>query len=654
MRPFRCHVTILNTLDHLGKFDGKSDEGFFVGYSTNSKAFRVYNTKTRKVEENLHINFLENKTIIVVDGPKWLFDIDALTESMNYVSVIAGPSQDNIWMSLWNDGSLFDSFSKDSDGSNKDNDGPCKESEIDNQERPNAENNNKDVNNDEPSINTASSNINIASPTVNIVRKSDDFFGADNDMRSLDGVEVDISNIPTTYPVLTTLNTRIHKDYSLDNVIGDMQPSVQTRRMTVTTNEQGFINAIYEEKTHEDLRYEDPDYPDKVYKVEKALCDLHQAPRAWYKTLANYLLENGFHKGKLIKPCSSRDKKMIFCLYKWYEDPDYPDKVYKVEKALCDLHQAPRAWYKTLANYLLDNGFHKGKLIKPCSSRDKKMIFCLYKFSTPMDKKKALLKDSDGDDVDVRLHRPMIRSLMYLTSSRPDIMFDKPQGSEDFYQIVDFLNASHIRYALTENPAIYVSLINQFWRTASARTLDNGKMELNAIVDGQDKTITKASIRGHLKLADANGISTLPTTKFFKQLALMRIRLLLKHLSGDISNWQMLMGEGPTSTAGTYHTPTVLETSPQLQNISITYRKTRTRTRRIGIRIPQSNIPSSVADEAITKEIHDGLGRATTTASSLEAEQGNGNISKTQTKATPSGPSSLRTSSEGGPDATLP
>nr|GFA85958.1 hypothetical protein [Tanacetum cinerariifolium] len=187
------------------------------------------------------------------DRPKWLFDIDALTESMNYVHVITGPSQDYILMPLWNDGLLFDSSLKDSDGDNKDDDGPCKESKIDNQERPNAENSIKDVNNAGPSINTASSNINTASLTVNIVRQSDDFFVADNDMRSLDGVEVDISNISTTYPIPTTLNTRIPKDHFLDNVIGDMQSSAQTRRMTVNTNQQGFISAIYEEKTHEYL-----------------------------------------------------------------------------------------------------------------------------------------------------------------------------------------------------------------------------------------------------------------------------------------------------------------------------------------------------------------------------------------------------------------
>ncbi|GJS57628.1 putative ribonuclease H-like domain-containing protein [Tanacetum coccineum] len=90
MRPFGCHVTILNTLENLGKFDGKSGEGFFVGYSLSSKAFRVYNTRTRRVEENLHIGFLENKPMIEGNGPKWLFDIDSLTQSMNYVPVVAG------------------------------------------------------------------------------------------------------------------------------------------------------------------------------------------------------------------------------------------------------------------------------------------------------------------------------------------------------------------------------------------------------------------------------------------------------------------------------------------------------------------------------------------------------------------------------------
>ncbi|GJS73495.1 hypothetical protein Tco_0706336 [Tanacetum coccineum] len=86
----------------------------------------------------------------------------------------------------------------------------------------------------------------------------------------------------------------------------------------------------------------------------------------------------------------------------------------------------------------------------------------------------------------------------------------KSEGSEGFHQIIDFLTASHIKYTLTENPTIYVSLIGQFWQTAIASTLEDG-----------DMGITEASIRRHLKLEDYDGISTLSTTEIFEQLALI-------------------------------------------------------------------------------------------------------------------------------------
>ncbi|GJS42059.1 putative ribonuclease H-like domain-containing protein [Tanacetum coccineum] len=271
--------------DSLGKFDGKLDDGFFVGYSLNSKAFKVYNIRTRKVEENLHIRFLEDKPIIAGDGPKWLIDIDVLTKSMNYMPVVActnsndsvgtkesvgtghcsketGSSQDYILMPLWKDGSLFGSFSNNasndepqpsSDAGKKDDEGVSQESEINDQEK--LKNNTLGVNTARPSINTASTNVNIGSLNINTVSPTvttalleathADFFGGET--------EVDMSNITTTYLVPSTPNTRIHKDHSLDHVIGDVQSGVLTRRTTKTTNEQGFISAIYEGKTHEDL-----------------------------------------------------------------------------------------------------------------------------------------------------------------------------------------------------------------------------------------------------------------------------------------------------------------------------------------------------------------------------------------------------------------
>nr|GFC10740.1 retrovirus-related Pol polyprotein from transposon TNT 1-94 [Tanacetum cinerariifolium] len=88
MRPFGCLVTILNTLDPLGKFQGKVDEGFLIGYFVCSKAFRVFNSRTRIVQETLHVTFMENKPNVAGSGPVWLFDIDSLFQTMNYHPVI--------------------------------------------------------------------------------------------------------------------------------------------------------------------------------------------------------------------------------------------------------------------------------------------------------------------------------------------------------------------------------------------------------------------------------------------------------------------------------------------------------------------------------------------------------------------------------------
>nr|GEV48396.1 hypothetical protein [Tanacetum cinerariifolium] len=96
LNPFGCHVMILNTLDNLGKFEAKGDEGYFIGYSMSSKAFMVFNKRTKRVKENLHVEFLENKLIEKRAFPNWLFDIDTLTNYMNYVpAVSAGTTSTN-------------------------------------------------------------------------------------------------------------------------------------------------------------------------------------------------------------------------------------------------------------------------------------------------------------------------------------------------------------------------------------------------------------------------------------------------------------------------------------------------------------------------------------------------------------------------------
>ncbi|GJV96179.1 putative ribonuclease H-like domain-containing protein [Tanacetum coccineum] len=238
MIPFVCHVTILNTLDSLGKFDGKSDKGFFVGYSLSNKAIRVYNTRTRRVEENLHIGFLENKPMIEWNGPKWLFDIDSLTQSMNYVPVAAGTITNES-----TDASYFDSPSKDVG-----NDEP--KSATDDQKQvedgPHNKSSEKDKSDDDSSpkeVNTPGQHVNTASPKVNT--------GASHTLDAThvkffsdeDEPKVDLGNITNSYTVPPTPNTRIHKDHPIINVIGDVKSTIQKRRMTKSTSEQGFLNC---------------------------------------------------------------------------------------------------------------------------------------------------------------------------------------------------------------------------------------------------------------------------------------------------------------------------------------------------------------------------------------------------------------------------
>ncbi|GKB22264.1 putative ribonuclease H-like domain-containing protein [Tanacetum coccineum] len=213
MRPFGCPVTILNTIDHLGKFDGKADEGFFVGYSTNSKAFRVFNSRTRIVEENLHVQFSENTPNIAGSGPNWLFDIDALTNSMNYKPVVAGnqsngnagtkacndagkarmetvPGKDYILLPMWPADPLFSQDSKSSPdagfkpsgeeekkdaedpGNESGNPTEGKDSEVPSTEEPRINQEKDDNINNTNNINTASdgnntNNVNAVSSTVN-------------------------------------------------------------------------------------------------------------------------------------------------------------------------------------------------------------------------------------------------------------------------------------------------------------------------------------------------------------------------------------------------------------------------------------------------------------------------------------------------------
>ncbi|GKD79948.1 putative ribonuclease H-like domain-containing protein, partial [Tanacetum coccineum] len=249
-----------------------------------------------------------------------------------------------------------------------------------------------------------------------------------------------------------------------------------------------------------------------------------------------------------------------------FEDLKFPDKVYKVEKTLYGLHQAPKAWYETFSTYLLDNGFQRGMIDKILFIKRYKgdillvqvcvddIIFGSTKKELCIEFEKLMHKrlqmnsmgeltfflglqvkqkkdDVDGKDVDVHLYRSIIGSLMYITSSRPDIMFVvcacaryqvTPKEShlhavkrifrkcDDKFVLMMMYNLISDLYALPENPIIYVSHIEQFWSTAKIRTLNNGEQEIHAKVDGKSKVITGVSGSGNIHKTSSISHDSLP------------------------------------------------------------------------------------------------------------------------------------------------
>ncbi|GKE26343.1 ribonuclease H-like domain-containing protein, partial [Tanacetum coccineum] len=285
MRPFGCLVTILNTIDHLSKFDGKADEGFFIGYSLNNKAFKVFNSRTRIVEENLHIRFSESTPNIVGSRPDWLFGIDALTRIMDFEPIVAftqsngfagTKASDNagqarketepvkyyILLPLWTvdlpvsqdpKNSQDDRSKPSRDDRKKVNEDPRRDGECNDQEKENNVNNTNNGNTVSSTVNAASTNkVNVVGAKTSIELPVDQNMPALEDYSIFnfssddqdDGAKADMNNLDSTIQVSPNPTTKIHKDHPLDQVIRNLQSATQTRKMSKNLKEHGFVSTI--------------------------------------------------------------------------------------------------------------------------------------------------------------------------------------------------------------------------------------------------------------------------------------------------------------------------------------------------------------------------------------------------------------------------
>nr|GEX81835.1 uncharacterized mitochondrial protein AtMg00810-like [Tanacetum cinerariifolium] len=184
--------------------------------------------------------------------------------------------------------------------------------------------------------------------------------------------------------------------------------------------------------TFEPPGFQDSDFPARVYKVEKAMYGLHQAPRAWYGTLSKYLLINGFQRGRIDQTLFIKRQRGNFILVQIYMD----DIIFESSNPqLCREFEALMHENFQMST-MGELSFFLGLLVLQKEdgiflSQDKYVGDILKKFrylkvrsaNTPMDKENPWGKDGTRKDVELHLYRSMIGSLMYLTASRPDIMF---------------------------------------------------------------------------------------------------------------------------------------------------------------------------------------------------------------------------------------
>ncbi|KAI3672949.1 hypothetical protein L6452_39053 [Arctium lappa] len=390
-KPFGCPCTILNTRSHLGKFDSKADDGFLVGYSSQSKAYRVFNFSSRIIEESDNVKCNENTPNPIGDdyagsgcGGSGTTQVQ---DSLSQYVIFPIPTVV----------STEDCEKESSTGPNQ--------SEEESRDEESQEDKDPEVATENTSVELNDSNL-----------------------------EVGLNEEPSHH-------TRTQKNhppqlFKLQDVwdLVDLpkgQRAIGTKwvfknkrdeRGIVIRNKARLVAQGYTQE--EGIDYEE------VF-----------APVARIEAIRLFLAYDSYMKFKVyqmdVKSAflyGSIEEEVYVCQPPGFENPSYPDRVYKLNKALYGLHQAPRAWYDTLSSYLLENGFERGVIDKTLFIKRKKKDILLVQIyvddarnskpaSTPMETHKQITADLEGEDMDVHHYRSMIGSFMYLTASRPDIMF---------------------------------------------------------------------------------------------------------------------------------------------------------------------------------------------------------------------------------------
>ncbi|GJR90429.1 putative ribonuclease H-like domain-containing protein [Tanacetum coccineum] len=541
MRPFGCPVTILNTIDHLGKFDGKADEGFFIGYSINSKAFRVFNSRTRIVKENLHVQFSENIPNIAGSRPNWLFDIDALINLKSSPDTGFKPSGDD-------EKKVTEESGKEDGDSSKDGESYDQEKE-DNVNRTNT-------------VNAASTNeVNVVGAKTSIELRDDpnmpeleDIVYSDDDEDV--GAEADMNNLDAFMHVSPIPTTRVHKDHPVEQIIRDLNSAPLTRRMTKNLEEHDrcYVGRASTIQITRSLDLGGFTKWQKGYSTKWVFKNKKDERGIMIKNKARLVTqgctqEEGIDYDEVFAPVARIEAIRLFLAYSsfkdfvvyqmdvksaflyakfeeeayvcqppGFEDLDFPDKTLFIKRDKGDI-----LLVQVYVNDIIFGSTKKSlctkfekvmhKKFQMSSMGELTFFLGLQTASTPMDTQKPLLKYEDvcaGARYQVSLkvsHLHVVKRIFRYLKDQPklglwylkDSPFDLVAYTDSDYAGASLDRKSTIggcqflRYALTVNPTICTSCIDHFWAIVKVKTV-NEEQQLQALVDGKKIIITEATL----------------------------------------------------------------------------------------------------------------------------------------------------------------
>nr|GEU40482.1 ribonuclease H-like domain-containing protein [Tanacetum cinerariifolium] len=551
LKPFGCHVMILNTLDNLGKFDAKGDECYFIRYSMSNKAFRIFNKRTLTNSMNYVPVVVAGTTSTNFSGTKDATsqDVKKDVSSLRYIALL----------NWFHEAHLKSSTSNDQDA--------CKAD---------APKSSRNSNPTATSINPPADHMEtLAVETVILIVSSpvltaclDDSLEPSSDTRL-------ISKRVTSQDDTPSLDNILNLSNRFEDILGVTTNTDDTNRVEADLGNMEYNISASPTSTFRIHK----DHPKKPKKIFNALQD-----PSWVEAMQDKLLQFKIQnvwslvdcpKGMDVKNAflyGTIDEEVYVMQPPGFQDPKFPARVYKVEKAMNGVHQAPKAWHRgdfILVQVYVDDiifgssnpllcrefealmhdkfqmndvgelNFFLGLQVQQKKdgiflSQDKYVghpkLGLWYPKESPFDLVAYSDSDYDGATQDQKsttggcqfLGRRLIswqckkQTIMATSTTEAEyvaaasgcgqvlwiqnscLIMEKYKHNIDFHQIVDFVKASHIRI----------------------ETTDEGTKIL-ATVEGKPRTISKSSIRRNLKLNDEAGISSLPDAELFENLALM-------------------------------------------------------------------------------------------------------------------------------------